>query len=275
MHSQKPVLILGGSGKTGRRVADGLGQRGVPVRLASRTTKPAFDWTDRNTWSEALNGAGAVYLVYQPDLAVPGAKEDITALAKLALAAGAPRIVMLSGRGEEEALASEQALIESGADWTVIRSAWFNQNFSEGMFRDMVMAGEVALPVGGVKEPFVDIDDIAEIAVMALTEDGHVGQLYEVTGPRLLTFSQAVEEVARASGRKVSFQQISHEAFMTGAADMGLPQDILWLLNMLFAETLDGRNEHLTDGVKEALGRPAQDFSAYAREAAAAGAWNA
>lgn len=274
MNPTKPILITGGNGKTGRRVAETLAKMGVPTRLSSRSTTPAFDWNDESTWQGAVEGTSAIYLVYQPDLCVPGAKEAIAKLAGLALEAGAGRIVLLSGRGEVEARASEQALIDSGADWTIIRSAWFNQNFSEGMFMDMVMAGEVALPVSGVREPFIDTDDIADIAVKALTEDGHVGRLYEVTGPRLLTFAEAVGEIAQASGRDVSFRTISHEDFIAGAESMGLPKDILWLLDMLFTETLDGRNESLTDGVQQALGRAPKDFSHYVRAAAGSGVWN-
>lgn len=274
MTIQKPILILGGNGKTGRLVAEGLTKLGESIRLASRSTSPGFDWTDRSTWSAAVEGTRAVYLVYQPDIAVPGGKEAVIEMARIALAAGVKRIVLLSGRGEEGAVASEQALIDSGADWTIIRSAWFNQNFSEGMFHDMVMAGEVALPVSDVKEPFVDTGDIADIAIKALTEDGHVGQLYEVTGPRLLTFAEAVQEVAKASGRPVAFKTISHEDFRAGISTIGLPEDILWLLDMLFTETIDGRNEYLTDGVQRALGRGPKDFADYARETATTGAWN-
>lgn len=273
MTEQKPILIIGGNGKTGRRVAERLEELRVPFRFASRSTTPAFDWNDDTTWRGAVHKVSAIYLVYQPDLAVPGAKEDVVKLAAMAREAGVERIVMLSGRGEDGALASEQALIASGVEWTIIRSAWFNQNFSEGMFADMVMAGEVALPVSEVREPFIDVDDIADIAVKALTEHGHAGQLYEVTGPCLMSFAEAVAEIAKASGRAVAFQTISHEEFKAGAEQMSLPQDVLWLLDMLFTETLDGRNQRVTDGVLRALGREPKDFADYAREAAAGGVW--
>ena len=123
------------------------------------------------------------------------------------------RQVLLSGRGEEGALLGEQAVRDSGSDWTILRSTWFSQNFSEGFFLEQVLSGEVALPAGSVKEPFVDADDIADVAVAALTEDGHVGQLYELTGPRLLSFAEAVEEIGKAAGRRIRYVQVSMEQY--------------------------------------------------------------
>jgi uncharacterized protein YbjT (DUF2867 family) len=270
----KPILILGANGKTGRRVAERLEKLGVPFRPAGRSTTPPFDWTDRSTWRQAVEGTSAIYVTNQPDLAIPGAREATSALTDLALAMGVKRVVLLSGRGEEEALAAEKALMASGADWTILSCSWFNQNFSEGHFFPDIMSGEVALPVGGVGEPFVDADDIADVAVKALTEDGHVGKLYELTGPRFLTFAQAVQEIAAASGRDITFRTISHKEFKRGVEALRLPKDLVWLLDELFTRVLDGRNEYLADGVQQALGRPAKDFSAFAREAAATGVWN-
>jgi uncharacterized protein YbjT (DUF2867 family) len=221
-----------------------------------------------------LEGASAAYVSYFPDLAAPGAPEAVGALAATALEAGVERLVLLSGRGEEEAQRSEEALRRSGAAWTVVRSSWFHQNFSEGHFREpLVAGGELALPAGDVGEPFVDTDDIADVAVAALTEDGHAGQVYEVTGPRLLTFAEAVDEIARASGRELRYTQIGIEDFAAALAAEGVPETEVAVLRSLFDEVLDGRNAHLADGVQRALGRPARDFADFAREAAASGAW--
>jgi uncharacterized protein YbjT (DUF2867 family) len=126
-----------------------------------------------------------------------------------------------------------------------------------------------------VPEPFVDADDIADVAVAALTEEGHVGQLYELTGPRLLTFAEAVEEIANAVGREISFVPISVEDFSAAAAEQGVPGEVIDLLTYLFSEVLDGRNAHVTGGVQRALGREPRDFADYARDAAATGVWSA
>ena len=269
----RQTLVLGATGKTGRRVAERLSARGVPVRPGSRSGKPPFDWDDRATWTPALHGMGAAYVTYYPDLAIPGAAATVGDFANLAVKSGVRRLVLLSGRGEDGALLGEQAVRDSGADWTILRSTWFSQNFSEGFFLDQVLNGEVALPVATVQEPFVDADDIAEIAVAALIDDRHVGQLYELTGPRLLTFPEAIDEIARAAGRAVRFKQISPEQYASLLAEQNVPAEFVSLMNYLFTEVLDGRNAHLTDGVQRALGRPPRDFSEYARDTAATGIW--
>ncbi|RWB24873.1 NAD(P)H-binding protein [Mesorhizobium sp.] len=272
--AKKPTLILGGTGKTGRRLADRLTAQGLPVRIGSRSGTPPFDWENSTTWKHALDGVGAVYISYYPDLAVPGAAEAVGAFANLAVERGVRRLVLLSGRGETEAQRAEEMLKASGADWTILRCAWFSQNFSESFLLDPLLAGEVALPVGTVGEPFVDADDIADAAVTVLTRQGHVGQLYELTGPRLLSFADAVAEIGKAAGRNIGFKQISHAEFTAAVAGYELPADFAWLLNELFTEVLDGRNEALTDGVERVLGRAPKDFSTYATETAATGIWS-
>jgi uncharacterized protein YbjT (DUF2867 family) len=273
-HTQNTTLVVGGTGKTGRRVAQRLQARGVPVRIGSRSSAPPFDWEDPASWEPALQGATSAYISYFPDLAVPGAPEAIAAFSEVALRNATRRLVLLSGRGEEEAQRAERALQESGADWTIVRCSWFSQNFSESFFREPVLAGEVALPAGNVPEPFVDVEDIADVAAAALTEDGHIAQLYELTGPRLLRFEDAVGEIARATGRPIRYVPISIDEFTAGMAQEGVPDDVAALVAYLFTEVLDGRNAHLSDGVQRALGRKPRDFAQFARNAAAAGVWD-
>jgi uncharacterized protein YbjT (DUF2867 family) len=157
---------------------------------------------------------------------------------------------------------------------TVLRATWFAQNFSEEFWREQVQTNEVVLPAGDTPEPFVDADDIADIAFAALTDDRHIGQLYELTGPRLLTFAEAVQEISRAVGREIRYMPISVESFAAAAVEQGVPGDVAELLGYLFSEVLDGRNARLTDGVQRALGREPRDFGDYARDAAATGIWN-
>lgn len=274
MTTANRVVVLGGMGKTGRRVFEKLQAKGVAVRALSRSTEPAFDWEKPDTWAAALQNADAVYAAFQPDLAVPGADEAIRALTDIAQASGVKKLVLLSGRGEPEAQHAEQIALDSSLETTIVRAAWFNQNFSENFLLDSVLAGEVVLPVGEVREPFIDADDIADVAVAALTEDGHAGQVYEITGPRLMTFAEALAEISAASGREVQFTEVTPEQYSAMLAEYGLPEEYISLLNYLFTTIMDGRNESLTDGVQRALGRPAKDFADYAREVAASGAWN-
>jgi uncharacterized protein YbjT (DUF2867 family) len=271
--SRFPVLIVGGTGKTGRRVAERLTARGIPVRLGSRSGNPVFDWENPATWTTALEGVSAAYITYYPDLAVPGAAEAVGDLARLAIRKGVKRLVLLSGRGEPEAQRAEQMLQASGADWTIVRASWFMQNFSESMLVGPILAGGIALPVDRVREPFIHADDIADVVAAALTDDRHIGQLYEVTGPRMLTFAEATAEIAAAAGRTIDYRTITPDAFMQDLEREQVPADIAALVNELFTVVLDGRNEYLTDGVQQALGRSPRDFSEYARETAATGIW--
>jgi uncharacterized protein YbjT (DUF2867 family) len=267
------VLVLGGTGKTGRRIVAGLEARGVPVRVGSRSATPPFDWNDEAGWDACLRDVDAAYISYAPDLAMPGATDSIQAFVDRAAQHGVRRLVLLSGRGEEEAQACERIVQESGLEWTVVRASWFFQNFSEGAFVEMVQAGRITLPAGDTPEPFVDVDDIAEVAVAALSEPGHAGEVYEVTGPRLMTFAEIAAELTEATGRPIEYVQVPHDAFVGGAREAGAPKDVVWMLDYLFSTVLDGRNAHLTDGVQRALGRAPNDFTSYARTTATTGAW--
>lgn len=267
------ILVLGGTGKTGRRIAAALKAKGISFRIGSRTAVPAFDWNNESSWDACLHGVSTVYLNYAPDLAIPGATDSIRAFVDRSKNRGIKRIVLLSGRGEAEAQASEKIVQESGLEWTVVRASWFNQNFSEGAFVEMVQSGQITLPAGSVREPWVDVDDIADVVVAALTEPGHVGQVYEVTGPRLMTFADIAAALTRATGREINYVDIPHTDFLESMSETGTPKDVIWLLDYLFATVLDGRNAHLTDGVQRALGRPPKDFADYARATARTAIW--
>jgi uncharacterized protein YbjT (DUF2867 family) len=269
----EPVLVVGGTGKTGRRVAERLRARGKAVRIGTPRGTPPFAWNDQATWPAALRDVRAAYVTYYPDIAIPGAVEAVGSFAEAAVASGVRRLVLLSGRGEEEAQRAEQVIRDSGGEWTIIRSSWFAQNFSESFFLDRVLSGEVFLPAADVGEPFIDAEDIADVAVAALTEAGHAGELYEVTGPRLLTFPQAVEEIASATGRDIRYSEISGHDFVAALNAESVPEDYVWLLDYLFATVLDGRNEYVTPGVQRALGRAPRDFRDYVRATAATGVW--
>jgi uncharacterized protein YbjT (DUF2867 family) len=259
------VLVIGGTGKTGRRVAERLIDRGVETRAVSRSTSPAFDWHDEGTWGKALDGITAVYITYAPDLAVPGATDRIQSFVDRAVAAGVGRLVLLSGRGEDEAQACERIVQAQDVEWTVVRSSWFMQNFSEGEFAGMVQEGRLTLPAADIPEPFIDIDDLADVATAALTEPGHAHEIYEVTGPRMLTFVEVARELSRLTGHEIRFQAIEQVDFDAELLDAGLPEDIRWLLNYLFTTVLDGRNAYLCDGVQRALGREPADFIEFAK----------
>lgn len=268
------TLVLAGTGKTGRRVADGLSAVGVPVRIGARSTEPRFDWTDASTWDAALDGVKSVYLAYSPDLAVPAALDHVRAFVAAAERHGVQRIVLLSGRGEEAAELSEQVVLASSITATVVRAAWFAQNFSEDFMAEGVATGALVLPEQTVPEPFIDARDIADVAIAALTEPGHEGLVHDVTGPELLTMPEVVAILSEARGATVAYVPLPISVFLEGAAEQGVPEEIRELIGYLFTELMDGRNASTTDTVERVLGRPARRFADYAREAAAAGAWS-
>jgi len=269
----RTTLVLGGTGKTGRRVAERLHAQGHAVRLGSRGGPLPFDWEDPATWGPALEGVNAAYISFYPDLAVPGAPEAVRAFADVALDRNVRRLVLLSGRGEEEAQRAEQSVQASGADVTIVRSAWFMQNFSEGFLLDAVVNGEIVLPGGDAKEPFVDVDDIADVAVAALTEEGHVGKEYELTSPRLYTLADVAAQLTQTTGRAINYVPVPVEEYASAAADHGVPEEFVGFLTYLFTEVF-GKNAYVTDGVQRALGRSPRDFSDYARSTAATGVWD-
>jgi uncharacterized protein YbjT (DUF2867 family) len=264
------TLVLSGTGKTGRRVATRLPH---DVRIGSRSAAPPFDWTDDTTWAAALKGVDAVYVSYYPDVSFPDAAPKVTAFARAAADAGVTRLVMLSGRGEPEAEPAEQGVRDAGVEWTILRCSWFMQNFSEHFLLAPVLEGVIALPAGDVPEPFLDVDDLADVAVAALTQPGHTGRVYELTGPRLVTFADAAAELSAATGREVRYLPVTPAEYAAGAADAGIPVEEIEPLTDLFVRVLDGHNAHLSGDVERVLGRPASDFTDYARAAAAAGAW--
>jgi uncharacterized protein YbjT (DUF2867 family) len=267
------VVVTGASGRTGSRVARSARAAGLTVRAASRAR--GFDWQDRSTWAGVLRGADAAYLVHPSDIGAPGAAEAVGALSREAVGAGVRRLVLLSSRGQDRARDAEEALHASGADWTVVRAAWFAQNFSEGpLVEELRLSGELVFPAGEVREPFVDVRDIGDVVVAALSAgDRYVGQTVTVSGPRLLTFGEAVAEIAKETGRALTYRAVSPREYGENLLGFGVPADEVEALIEAFTQLLDGRNAHLSDGVQQVLGRAPRDFTDFAREAAAAETW--
>ena len=269
-----PILIIGKNGKTGARVNQRLQSLGYETRAVSRSTSPVFDWENSETWRPAIEGTRSAYVTYQPDLAVPNAKATIKEFVQVAADAGLEHIVLLSGRGEEGAQRAEEVLKASGLSWNIVRASWFAQNFSESFMLEGILAGELVLPAGDIPEPFIDVDDIADVAVAALTELDLRNKLFEVTGPRALTFAQCVEEISEATGHPLKYTGIPIDAYINALQEQGAPEDLQWLLRELFTVVFDGRNCKVISGVEEALGRPATDFKSYVQKTIESGVWN-
>ncbi len=269
------ILVIGGTGKTGRRVVEQLQKKGIEPRIGSRNASPSFDWDDKETWVNALQGIERMYVTYYPDLAVPGAKEAIQSLTYLAKELGVKKMVLLSGKGETEAEACEKIVINSGINYTIIRASWFNQNWSESFFLEPILSGEVALPMSNVLIPFVDANDIAEVAATVLIDDSYNGEIIEVTGPELITFKQIVNIISKTSNRNLNFYDITLEQYIDGMKQMQIPDDVVWLIEYLFSHVLTNpKNQLIVDDIEKVLGRKAKTFLEYAQETAQTGIWN-
>lgn len=269
------ILIIGGTGKTGRRVVEQLRKKGIEPRIGSRNASPSFDWDNKDTWVAALNGIEKMYVTYYPDLAVPGAKEAIKSLTYLAKELGVKKMVLLSGKGETEAEACEQIVKDSGINYTIVRASWFNQNWSESFFLDPILSGEVALPMSDVLIPFVDANDIAEVVATVLLDDSYNSQTIEVTGPELITFKNIIDIISKTSGRNLNFYDITLEQYIAGMKQMQMPNDVIWLIEYLFSHVLTNpKNQLVVNDVEQVLGRKAKTFLEYAQETAKTGVWS-
>lgn len=271
------VLVLGATGKTGRRVAARLRLRGARVRAASRSSETRFDWSDPDGWDAALRGVTAVYVVPP---AVPGPVHEFV---KRAEAARVRRLALLSGRGADtwgdsafglDMRSAEDAVRGSALEWTVLRASNFAQNFDEDLFHAPLVAGELALPAGAVPEPFIDLEDVADVAAAVLSEPGrHAGRVYELTGPRPLTFAEAIGQISRASGRPIAYRQVSPEEYTAALVAEGVGRDDAELVAAMFVLMERGTLAEATDGVAAVLGREPRAFEDYVVRVAAAGAW--
>ena len=265
------VLIVGGTGKTGRRLADHLTARGHRVRIGSRSAAQPFDWADEAGWEPLLRGVDGLYIAHH-DNTHPDAGTQIGRLSQYALDRGVRRQVLLSGRADEGFMdAVESGMKAAGADWTILRPAWFMQNFSEMFFLEAVMAGEIVLPLDdGATEPFIDIADVAAVAAEALFNDRHNGKTYELTGPQQHGFREAAATMTKAIGRTITFTPITLDTFRESLRAEGLPEEYAYT----YSGIADGGLAYLTDDVQRVLGRKPQRFEAFARETAATGVWD-
>lgn len=269
----KTIAIIGANGKTGSRVLDRLQSQGYTTRALSRNSEYHFDWTDRSTWKNAIQGAHSVYITYYPDLAVPSAVDDMQAFVAVAKEAGLQHLVLLSGRGEEGAQRAESVIQNSGLAWNIVRASWFMQNFSESFMLEGLKAGTLVLPEPKAKEPFIHADDIADVAVAALTQDALKNQLMELTGPELLSFAECVAAIADKTHREIHLQTVPIDLYLQQAKSQGISDDIAWLMNELFVNVLDGRNASTTNTIERVLGKPARSFEEYIEAVAKTEVW--
>jgi len=266
----KNVLIIGGKGKNGRRVAEKLKSHKFNPIVTTRTinahveNERYFDWNDSSTFGPALKNIEIVYIVH-PDTSMLGAEQQIEGLITEMMNQSVSKAVLLSGRGQASVEKCEKILMQSQLDWTVIRSAWFNQNFSEGHFLHGIRSGEVTFMADTVKEPFVDLEDLSDVVVECLIDAVHNGKIYEVTGPELLTFAEAVNVIGVKLKRNIQYQYLNQEAYRQYLKNAGLDEFIAAHMTQAFSEILDGRNENIGKGVTHVLGRDPIKFTDFVK----------
>jgi uncharacterized protein YbjT (DUF2867 family) len=275
-----PILILGGAGKTGRRVATQLSAHGVEVRLASRSSERRLDWYDASTWSAAVRGSDSAYLAPPVD---PAGLDAAGRFVQRAAFEGLRRVVLLSGRGVgnpgrefavyDSQLALEEAVKDSGLDWTILQPAWFMQNFSEAWLVDYVQAGELRLSAGDGAEAWITTDDVGDVATAALLDQRHIGQTYALSGPRPLTLDEVAAELTAATGRRVDYVPLDPDEHVAEMVGFGVPGPEAEAVRDLFAVIRNHLSDYVSDGVYEVLGRQPRDFTDWARATAAQGAW--
>lgn len=269
------IAVIGATGKTGSRVIERLAHQKIPARALSRQSTPSFDWNSPLGWAAALDGIHTVFITYFPDLAIPKAADDIRQFIAAAKTAGVKKLVLLSGRGELGAERAETLVQSSGLEWNIVRASWFMQNFSESFMLEGILANRLILPEPKALEPFIDLDDLAEVITKVLTEPNLSGRVFEVTGPELLSFEACTDAIGQALNRPIVLQTIALDEYIAIAEQQpGLPEGFSWLINELFSQVLDGRNEFTTNTVEYVLGRKATCFSEYVQKSLTSGVWN-
>jgi uncharacterized protein YbjT (DUF2867 family) len=266
------VLVLGGTGTTGRRVVAGLRAAGVPARAATR--KPAepgqvrFDWADRSTHAGALRGASAVYLLAPIGEASPAVL--VEPFLTDALDAGVRRVVLLSSSAVTEdtpGLGALQKLVRTAPEWAVLRPSWFMQNFTgEHLVAQGVRDGEIVTATGDARVAFVDAGDIAAVAVRALTDPVPHNTGHVLTGPAALSYAEAAAIVAAHLGRPVRHRAVGTAEFAEHVTASGTPAEFARVLAALDEDIRRGAEDRVTTVVEQVTGRPARSFETFVQE---------
>jgi uncharacterized protein YbjT (DUF2867 family) len=274
------ITVLGGTGKTARRIVPLLRAGGATVRTAARHgADVTFDWDRPDTYGAALDGATGAYVV-APAQRV-GYADEATTFFDAAAAAGVGHVTLLSARNVDQLpaevpmraveldLAGRTAFTHS-----IVRPGWFMQNFSESFLAPT--GGAVVAPTGSGAEAFVHTQDIAEVAAATLLDpSGHAGAGYTLTGPEALTFAEVADHIAAAAGRPVAHVDVAADEWVAGLVDAGLPADYVGMLGGLLEAVRAGRGAATTDDVARVTGHGPRSFADFAAETEVVATWRA
>ena len=275
------VLVTEATGTVGRALLAGLTLRGAQPRAASRRAGIALgpvetvqlDWEQPGSWAAALEGAERLFLAL-PERAMGAA--PVGPFLQQAVAAGVHHVVLLSALGVETEgqktgmVAAEEAVRHSGIEWTILHPNTLMQAFSEGVFgRWLLERGEVVGSVGEARVSFVGGRDVAAAAAVVLTEEGHDGKVYELTGPEALTFAQAVAHISSVAGHRFRYVDLPPSILRKVLVASGVPEPRVDQLMLYFEGVRSGQHAILRDTVSWLIGRPPKRFATFAREHAA------
>jgi uncharacterized protein YbjT (DUF2867 family) len=274
-NASKTILVLGGTGKTGTRVAARLAELGHSVRTAARHGADArFDWDDPTTHRAAVDGVDRIYLV-APVMRTRFAAQ-ISAFLDLAEAAGARHITYLSAYGidlapPEVALRAVELDLMGRASVThsIVRPAWFMQNFSETFLKPL--DGAITVPTGDGSEAFVDAEDIAAVAAATLADpSSHAGAQYAPTGPDRLTMRGAADLIASVTREPIRHVDIDRRAWVDAVIASEVPTEYGEMLMLLTETVASGGGSRPNDDVRGVTGAPPTSFAEFEQRTSAA-----
>ena len=278
------ILVTGATGNVGSEVFKQLVMQAEPVVAGVRDVEKAkrhfaklpagageyreFDFNEPATWPAALAGVDKMFLVIPPGTTNP---VQVELFFKTALQAGVKQLVFNSGRttGDlpgEPLNVTEGLIKNSGMGWTILRPGWFMQNFLNWVGFTIPTEDAFYLPASDSRTAFVDVRDIGAVAAKVLTEDGHYGQVYELTSPEALTHFEVAQKISAAAGRTIRYVHLNDEEFAKAMVERGWSQASAEHAVFLYRIVRMGKEAAVSDDIEKVLGRQGNDFERFAKD---------
>ncbi|MEV6148706.1 NAD(P)H-binding protein [Nonomuraea sp. NPDC052129] len=272
MSATDTTLVIGATGTTGSRTAARLTAAGHRVKAASRHATPVpgaepvpFDWYDPGTHVAVLDGVDRVYLI--PPLGNPDPASVMLPFLRQARTAGVHRAVLLSSSAVPEGGPAvgmvHQAMPALFEQWAVLRPSWFMQNFTGTHIHALSIRedGTIWTATGTGRVGFVDAEDIAAVAVHALTDEHAPNTDLVLTGPEALSYDDIATSITEVTGRPVVHRHLPYEQMRDRLAAL-MPLEFAAILAGMDRAIAEGAEDRVTDAVQHITGRPPRSFRA-------------
>lgn len=272
-----PILVTGATGNAGAALAQLLVDGGHSVRAAARAPRglPAgaafarFDFTDPSSFEPALQGVRRVFLLRPPQLS--DVKRQFDPFLRAMVRAGVEQVCFLSLLGAERNpfvphRAIEERLVASGLGWTMLRCGFFMQNLTDAHRAEIRDQSEIIVPAGRGKTSFIDVRDIAAVAARTLTEDGHLGRAYPLTGAVALDYFEVASVLSQVLGRRIVYKRPSLLRFARHNLAQGGAPAYVAVMAAIYTTTRLGMAATLTPDAARLLGRPPRSLRAFAAD---------